>query len=259
MKRHLKLAISLLVRGYDLTRSTCLRLIGRRPQPVCVVLYYHAVPAEDRECFARQMDVLLKLARPLRANHAGKLEPGRHYAIVTFDDGFVSVKENAAPELARRKIPWTMFVPSGCLGQTPAWLRHAHPAAQHDRVLTREELRKLANDPLVTIGSHTVAHAHLVEVGPLRAAAELTDSKMELEDILERDVDQFSYPFGARTPALDTLAQALGYRRLFTTAPVVSRDFSGLVTGRIGVDPEISLLEFRLKLLGAYRWLAMKS
>jgi peptidoglycan/xylan/chitin deacetylase (PgdA/CDA1 family) len=125
--------------------------------------------------------------------------------------------------------------------------------------MTRAELCELAADPLVTIGSHTVVHAHLLEVGSLRAAAELTDSKAELEDILERPIDQFSYPFGARNPSLDTLAQALGYGRLFSTSPQPVRDTTELVAGRVSVDPDISPLEFRLKLMGAYRWLARTS
>ena len=260
MKRLVKLAISLMVRAGDVLRNTVLRLLGCPPPPVCVVLYYHAVPAPHRELFARQMDVLLKLARPLASGATVELEPGQHYAVVTFDDGFISVRENAAPELRRRQIPWTIFVPSGCLGQSPGWLRHAAPAVRHERVMTPDELRALGNDPLVTIGSHTVAHAQLVEVGTERAAAELARSKADLEHILERPVDQFSYPFGARTPALDEQARTAGYRRLFTSNPAPAfRTPEEWVTGRVNVAPDISPMEFRLKLLGAYRWLARRS
>jgi peptidoglycan/xylan/chitin deacetylase (PgdA/CDA1 family) len=255
VKRSLKLAISLLVHAYDLTR----RALSRTPPPRCIVLYYHAVPAAHRELFARQMDVLLQWARPLPTEPATKLEPGQRYAVVTFDDGFLSVLENAAPELTRRRIPWTIFVPSGCLGQTPAWLRTAHPAARNDRVMIADELRALVNDPLVTVGSHTVNHAHLVEIGPDRAGVELSQSKADLERILGRSVDRFSYPFGARTPALDEQARALGYRRLFSINPAPAfRTPDELVTGRVSVDPDISHFEFRLKLLGAYRWLARR-
>lgn len=255
MKRSVKLLISLFLRSYDASG----RALGLQRAPRCVVLYYHAVPAQHRELFARQMDRLLRWARPLPTVPPAKLEPGQHYAIVTFDDGFVSVKENAAPELRRRQIPWTIFVPSDCLGQSPAWLRHAPPVARQDRVMTAEELRALAGDPLVTVGSHTATHAHLVEIGPEQAGAELARSKAALETIVQRPVDQFSYPFGARTPALDHQARELGYRRLFSSNPTTAfRTPDEWVTGRINVDPDISPLEFRLKLLGAYRWLARK-
>lgn len=264
MKRKIKLLVSILVHIHDLSRAALLRALGRNPPPRCVVLYYHAVPAQHRALFARQMDLLLQLTRPLPSDPTARLEPGQQYAVVTFDDGFVSVKDHAAPELQRRQIPWTIFVPSGCLGQSPAWLRHAHPAAQHDRVMTAEELRALTNDPLVTIGSHTVKHAHLVEVGPDRARLELAQSKADLEAVLGRPVTQFSYPFGARTPALDQQARSAGYSHIFCSkpefapVPTLNPQPSTAPIGRISVDPDTPLFEFRLKLLGAYRWLAKR-
>lgn len=260
MKRRLKMLISLSLRGYDVLCGGTVNRFIRQPRPACVVLYYHAVPSQHRELFAQQMEMLLRLAEPLSTESPSAMQPGKRYVAVSFDDGFVSVLENAAPELRSRGIPWTMFVPSGLLGQRPAWLRKAHPAARQDRVMTAAEIRSLAESPLVTIGSHTVNHAHLVEVGPAKAAIELAQSKSDLEGILNRSVTQFSYPFGARTPALDQQAFSLGYRRLFSTAPEPSIRYSqDLVIGRVAVDPDISPLEFRLKVLGAYRWIAKKN
>ena len=257
MKRLIKLLVSLVVRACDVMRMVLLYLTGRKPPPICVVLYYHSVSARHRQLFARQMDVLLEVARPLSTDPPPALDGGTHYVAITFDDGFVSVLENAAPELRQRRIPWTIFVPSGCLGQSPVWLRRATRAIREDRVMTAEELRALARDPLVTIGSHTVAHAHLVEVGPEQAAVEMARSKADLESVLERSVSQFSYPFGARTPALDQQARRLGYRRLFSSDPRPAFQSSDeFVTGRINMDPDVSPLEFRLKVHGAYRWLA---
>ena len=256
MKRSFKLLISLLVRGWDIIVNQGLSFMGRQRPPICVVLYYHSVPARQRQRFSHQMDLLLQAARPIPTVPPDNLEPGRHYAAVTFDDGFVSVLENAAPELKSRQIPWTVFVPSGCLGQSPAWLRHVPAEVRQDRVMTGEELRALSNDPLVCIGSHTVAHAHLVEAGQSRSILELSKSKADLENILNHPVHLFSYPFGARNSALDQQARELGYQRLFTSDPTPAfQTHDEFVTGRVNVDPSISPVEFRLKLLGAYRWL----
>src|SRR4029450_4822187 len=117
MKRLVKLSISCLVRACDATREAC-----RRPlREQCIVVYYHTIPSQFRSLFARQLDLLLELAQPVSTAFPSVLEPGKRYVCVTFDDGFLSVKENAAPELSRRKIPWTLFVPSGCLGKKPDW------------------------------------------------------------------------------------------------------------------------------------------
>jgi peptidoglycan/xylan/chitin deacetylase (PgdA/CDA1 family) len=256
MKRCLKLWISLLVRAWDLVHDALCRILGLPLPARCVVIYYHTVPAALRQHFARQMDLILSRAQPISTDMDTPLEPGKLYICVTFDDGFLSVKEHAAPELSRRKIPWTVFVPSGCLGSKPSWLRNAHPTAHQDRVMTPEELRALSRDLLVTIGSHTVVHANLLEVGPERAKVELTRSKADLETILGKPVNQFSYPFGTRNEDLDKLACSLGYRRLFSTEPLPACNGSKeVVTGRVSVDPDDWSMEFRLKIQGSYRWL----
>jgi peptidoglycan/xylan/chitin deacetylase (PgdA/CDA1 family) len=94
---------------------------------MCVVLYYHAVRPEERASFGRQMDELLSIGSPIRADRREPLQPGRRYVAVTFDDGFVSVVENALPELRDRRIPCTIFVPTGSLGTRPSWLNSRTP------------------------------------------------------------------------------------------------------------------------------------
>lgn len=220
-----------------------------------MVLYYHAVPAHHRELFARQLDMILRIARPVPSSLVASMVPGGRYVSITFDDGFVSVMNNAAPELAKRQIPWTIFIPSGCLGRQPDWLRTPRAAARQDRVMTPEELGSLIRDPLVTVASHTVHHTNLLEVDSQRAFEELSCSRTELEALVGKPVDQFSYPFGARSPALDQQAHAAGYSRVFSTEPVPACCSNGqTATGRASVDPDTPPLEFRLRLLGAYRW-----
>jgi len=257
LKRVLKLLFSVLLWAADRLADAARMLTGRKLPARCMVLYYHAIPARLRERFVRQMDLLLNVAQPLPSDAAGPLQPGIRYAVVTFDDGFHSVAENAWPELRKREIPWTTFVPSGCLGQQPAWLRHANGETRQDCVMSPEELRSLCGDPLVLIGSHTVRHANLLETAAENAVRELAQSKAELESILARPVRLFSYPFGARSPALDRQAQLAGYRRVFTSEPSLAFQAPDeWVTGRISVDPSDWMLEFRLKVLGAYRWSA---
>lgn len=257
MNRVLKLAISSVVRLWDIFSALSLQLAGRKPAGRFVVLYYHAVSAEERVRFAGQMDVLLKLARPISTNSPPVLERGKRYVCVTFDDAFLSVKENAAPELARRQIPWTLFVPSGQLGKKPEWLRQPEAAARQDRVMTVEELRALSRDPLVTIGSHTVNHRNLLELSAEEAACELAQSRTDLENVTGKPVHEFSYPFGARDSARDDQALRAGYRRVFSSEPecLFGRE-DRVVCGRVSVSPRMSAFEFRLKVLGSYRWLA---
>jgi peptidoglycan/xylan/chitin deacetylase (PgdA/CDA1 family) len=108
------------------------------------------------------------------------------------------------------------------------------------------------------IGSHSVTHRRLTELSPSEALAELTKSRQVLEKILERNVESFALPYGACNPDVLRLAAEAGYQRVFLSEPVNSRGgAAGFVYGRIAVSPTDWVMEYRLKILGAYRWLPM--
>jgi peptidoglycan/xylan/chitin deacetylase (PgdA/CDA1 family) len=254
MKRLLKLAISLLVRVWDVFVAFALRLLGRRPRPSCVVIYYHAINPGQRPRFARQMDDLLRLAKPI--DLSGVPDSPAHWCAVTFDDGFVSVLENALPELEPRNIPATFFVPTGSLGASPAWVKAASPA-RHQRVLSAEQLAGLKDHRLLAIGSHSISHPNFLKLDLAQARRELEQSKAQLEAIVGHKVGLFSFPHGDCDAQTIALARAAGYDRVFTINPCNA--FTGpdnFVVGRVLVDPGDWPLEFRLKVQGAYRWLA---
>src|SRR5688572_4210366 len=154
------------------------RLAGLPAGPTAVVLYYHAIRPEQRGAFARQMDTLLRVARPWRLD-ARPNPVGPAYVAVTFDDGYTSVMENAFPELKKRDIPFTVFVPSGSLGERPSWVRSPDHPFWNERVVSKEELRAWAAEPLLTVGSHTVNHPRLTTIAAEEATRELANSKTE--------------------------------------------------------------------------------
>src|ERR1039458_385402 len=192
MKRLLKLAISLLVRAWDICVAFALRLLGRRLRPGCVVIYYHAIDPSQRARFAHQMDLLVRLAKPVPADLLALPSSGARYCAVTFDDGFVSVLENALPELERRNIPATFFIPTDSLGGPPAWVKAASPA-RHQRVLSAEQLAGLKDHRLLAIGSHSISHPNFLKLDRKSARQELEQSKTQLEAILGHKVGLFSF------------------------------------------------------------------
>jgi peptidoglycan/xylan/chitin deacetylase (PgdA/CDA1 family) len=257
MKRLIKLAISLTVHGWDIGTASLMRLIGRKPAPTCVVLYYHGVDATQRERFARQMDEVLRLTNPIPADLQQPLNGERHYCAVTFDDGFVSVIENALPELEQRRIPATVFVPTGSLGKKPAWVKDPSSRAGREVVMTAAQVAALKKQPLVTVGSHSVSHPNYLNLDESQAAREFGESKAELESLLGRKVTLFSFPFGKCSERLVELARAVGYKRVFTIEPESGAAHTDrFVTGRVAVDPDNWSIEFYLKIVGAYRWAA---
>jgi peptidoglycan/xylan/chitin deacetylase (PgdA/CDA1 family) len=201
------------------------------------------------------MDQLVKSTLPFAAGAPESMRPERWHAAVTFDDGFHSVVENAVPELEKRSIPFTVFVPSGCLGARPSWIGDPGHPAWEERVVSTSELRALAALPLATVGSHSVTHPNLLALPPACARRELAQSRLQLQAAADATIDLFSFPHGAHDEALLTEARRTGYRRVFTIAPmIVDHGQDSFVIGRVAADPDDWPMEFRLKLAGAYRW-----
>jgi peptidoglycan/xylan/chitin deacetylase (PgdA/CDA1 family) len=201
------------------------------------------------------MNLLLRWSEPIPASYSQPLESGKRYAAVTFDDGFLTVAQNALPELEKRGIPSTIFIITDFLGKTPPWAAQYSEGDKLDHILTLEELVKMPSE-LVTIGSHTVTHPDLTTLDPNQALDELLESRRRLENWLGREVRLFSFPYGAHNEAVVGLCREAGYARVFTTLPKLAFAHpEEYMTGRVPVELSDWDIEFVLKLFGAYRWL----
>src|SRR5438876_4362642 len=85
-----------------------------------------------------------------------------------------------------------------------------------------DELKSFADDPLVTIGAHTITHCNLAKQSEENALHELTTSRERLEQALQRPVLHLAYPYGDRIaagPREFALAKAAGFKTAVTTRP----------------------------------------
>lgn len=85
-----------------------------------------------------------------------------------------------------------------------------------------DALRAFSQDPLVTIGAHTVSHCNLAGQTEAGAAAELRVSRARIEQELQRPVLHLAYPYGDRTaagPREFALARTAGFATAVTTRP----------------------------------------
>ncbi|MGA2003869.1 MAG: polysaccharide deacetylase family protein [Terriglobales bacterium] len=213
------------------------------------MLYYHSVPPAERELFARQLDMLLRHARPLRSDEELNCLPVGDSVAITFDDGFENFLTQALPELEKRRIPSTVFLIAEGMN------REFGSAESSEKLLSLEQVQSLPRR-LVSLGSHTLSHPLLTEIEEAVARREIYESRVKLESILDRPVTEFSFPFGGFNQKLVAAARDAGYRRVYTTLPAFAfEDGNDFVIGRVRVDPTDWPMEFRLKLSGAYRWL----
>jgi peptidoglycan/xylan/chitin deacetylase (PgdA/CDA1 family) len=227
-----------------------LGLFGRRRGPSAVGIYYHNVRVEDRERFARQMEHLVRWAQPIRADRTEPLPAGRRSVIVSMDDGWASFVQNGLPELRKRSIPVAIFLVAERLGSSMG--------EPNDRIVSEEELRGLLPDiesGLVMIGSHTSSHARITAIDRNEAWRELVDSRSRLERVLGKEVSLFCFPFSSESAEAVELCRKAGYKRVFGGRPAPAlRDPAEFLIGRVRVDPSDRLLDFHLKLMGAYDW-----
>lgn len=136
---------------------------------------------------------------PLRQLLAQKALNGS--AAITFDDGLEDVYTLAYPYLKERGIPFTVFVLSEKLGQAG--------------YLTVAQLRELAADSLVVIGSHGTDHTVLAEASVNKQRHELFASRAQLEQLTGLPCAYFAYPLGAYNKTTLSLIRQAGYERAF--------------------------------------------
>jgi peptidoglycan/xylan/chitin deacetylase (PgdA/CDA1 family) len=248
-RRVVKLMVSAVVFAADSIVGLVAPSRRRGRRSTGVVLMYHDVPERHRARFARQCEAMIALAAP--RSLAGMHERSDDWQVaVTFDDGFRSFAEVALPELELRSIPSTLFVPT-------EWARRAERNEDFRGwpvPLTPAELAALPRS--VEIGSHSRNHTRLPQASDEQLHDELAGSRDELASFTGRDIRYHAFPFGDHDARVDMAARAAGFERCYGIVPCETKLDDGFVVGRVQADPTDWPVEFRLKVLGAYRWMS---
>lgn len=254
-KRFFFLLVSIAVWVADSFRQWVASLVGKTSPGTWVVLYYHSVPMEKANAFARQMERALRWATPV-SPAAHRLPQGRRFFSVTFDDALRNLVSTALPLLLARRIPATVFVPAGFVGRQAGWEMGKGCGEQGQQVMKWSDLRSLEPE-LVVIGSHTMSHPHLTRLSDEELRCELAGSRLTLEAHLGRPVRLLSFPHGDYDARVLQAARHAGYTRAFSVDPWCDTfQVESQVLGRVKVDPSDWPIEFFLKIRGAYRWQA---
>ncbi len=128
------------------------------------------------------------------------------YCVITFDDVPDNFCTDALPVLEELRLPFCLFITTGFMTK--------------EGYLSAEQVRCLANHPLCTIGAHTVSHPKLrYSTEPYY---ELTESKKELEDLIDKEVLYMAYPFGRQSTVSNKIirmTKKAGYKLAFSTIP----------------------------------------
>jgi peptidoglycan/xylan/chitin deacetylase (PgdA/CDA1 family) len=180
------------------------------------VLTYHSVDESGSvlsispRLFVEQMNVLHQLGikvLPLSevrnlVRSGGPTEP---VVVITFDDGFRSVYQDAFPVLERYGFPATVFLVTDYCGKANSW--PGQPIyIERNALLEWGEIKEMSTKG-ITFGSHTRTHPDLTKISPRHAEEELTGSKKRIEDVTGCPVDTCAYPYGAYNTIVKQLTQ----------------------------------------------------
>ena len=183
-----------------------------------VVLLYHHIdestpastsvtPDRFREHLDHLQDggfVVMPLVVMLDALSSDRPVPDNAVAI-TFDDANRSIHAVAAPELAIRSMPYTVFIATDAVDQG------------HAPIMSWAQLNELDRS-FADFGAHSITHAHLVErrngespsAWRTRVAQEIGGSVKRIEEALDTEVRTFAYPYGEYDAELSQVVAATG-------------------------------------------------
>jgi peptidoglycan/xylan/chitin deacetylase (PgdA/CDA1 family) len=108
--------------------------------------------------------------------------------------------------------------------------------------MTTRQIRELSASPFTTIGAHGYYHNDLAKINIRDAAEELALTKQYLENIIEKPVGSFAFPYGSYTTDVVEVAKNCGYEQLLATAFINKKDNDDItMRERLTVNPFISV------------------
>ena len=136
--------------------------------------------------------------------------------MITFDDGYESFYTHAFPILKRYGFTATIFMLTGYVGKRNFW--DARLGWKRFKHLSKEQIIDLSMEGF-TFGSHGLNHLFLTIQPHKTIQTELQTSKSILEDILQKPVDCFAYPYGNYNSKITQLVKEANYRTAFALTP----------------------------------------
>lgn len=141
----------------------------------------------------------------LNAIQAGKQKLETDAAVITFDDGDLSMYAIAFPLLSEYDIKATFFIISRFVGEVGYM--------NWDQITQISRYRSKSGKRIFSIGSHSATHQYLNQVKIEAVYEELRASKKEIEQRSGTTVDFISLPFGDGhdNTTIRNIAKELGY------------------------------------------------
>ena len=178
------------------------------------IFVFHEVDTINRNNVEPSSFCTIDLFKQLLENNRGEfctlddlLEAGKSEScVITFDDVPKSVFLNAYPLLCENNVPFVIYLSPKFIGKKG--------------FLSVAQIQELANNPLCTVGAHTMNHTKLrLERDSFK---DMYESKVTIERIIGREVNHLAYPYGRADSISRKVrweAEKAGYKTATCTIP----------------------------------------
>lgn len=123
----------------------------------------------------------------------GESELPERAVMLTFDDGYADIAENAFPVLSRYGFRSCVFVVTGRVGGTNTWDQELGSASL--RLLRRQEMLD-AQDGGIELGGHSRTHPSLAAITIDQVREEVAGCRADMQRLTGRPPVAFAYPYG---------------------------------------------------------------
>ena len=135
---------------------------------------------------------------------------------ITFDDGYKNNFSYALPILNKYGFTATCYIVSKSISGFNHW--DIDKGIPRNQLMNTQEIQSWIKQGM-EIGSHTQHHVHLTKINNTTAIDEIKQSKLDLEDVFNININHFCYPYGDFNNEISDIVKNSGY----LTATTVSR------------------------------------
>ena len=163
-------------------------------------------------------------------------------ALLTFDDGYKSIMDCAAPILARRELSAVLFMPSDLVGGRNTFDSDSEP---DEALCDWQDLAALERSG-ISIESHGATHRAFSTLSLREQVDEARRSKLAIEERLAKSVSLISYPYGDpgdEPDVLSAILEEMGYKAgfLYGGGPISGPQASLFRLPRLALGPDSDL------------------
>jgi len=167
--------------------------------------------------------------------------------LLTFDDAYADLTQHALPVLQRYGFGGVVFVVTAQIGGTNRW-DETRGSGTH-RLMNEEQIRYWAKQG-IDFGAHSRTHTDLTTLANNELCGEISGSQSDLENIVERPVISFAYPYGVYNETVRAKVQTTFDLAFSTIAGLNTLHTDPHLQRRIVVKPNDSLFDLACRL----RW-----